>query len=132
MTLLLDTHILVWFRVEPKRLKAAQKRAVQASLARGEALAISAITLWELAWSASRGRIQTTQPLATWLRTIERDPRLEVLPISADVAVQGAQFSGRYPSDPADRIIAATATCAGLTLVTSDDAIRRSGEVLVV
>jgi PIN domain nuclease of toxin-antitoxin system len=52
-----------------------------------------------------------------------------VLPIDSAVAERSMTFSPNFPKDPADRIIAATALVHGLTLVTADEAIRKSGEV---
>ncbi|MFZ5468955.1 MAG: PIN domain-containing protein [Myxococcota bacterium] len=48
---------------------------------------------------------------------------------AADIAVDSEQFSSRFPKDPADRLIGATARVHGLTLLTRDENIRRSREV---
>ena len=57
--MLLDTHVLVWLTAEPEKLsKQASSALRRANRAGG--LAISAITLWELAWLVTNGRLQVT------------------------------------------------------------------------
>ena len=62
-----------------------------------------------------------------FLQEVERHFR--VLPISAAIAERSMLFSPRYPKDPSDRIIGATALVHSLLLVTADEEIRASGEV---
>ncbi len=53
----------------------------------------------------------------------------EVLPITPEIAEKSVQFSSRFPKDPTDRLIAATALVHGFKLVTADKLVRKSGEV---
>jgi len=53
--ILLDTHVLVWLSTEPTKLSKQASRAPQGLPVWG--IAISAITLWELAWLASHARV---------------------------------------------------------------------------
>ena len=93
-------------------------------------MAISAITLWELSWHISRGRIQAGGTIeATVQRIIEG---VAILPITLEIAALAAQFPADYPSDPSDRLIGATARAEGMTLVTRDERIRRSPLVRTV
>ena len=48
---------------------------------------------------------------------------------SATSVPRAIGFSARYPDDPADRVIGATALVEGIPLVTADDAVLRSKEV---
>ena len=48
------------------------------------------------------------------------------------VAAESARLGRDFPKDPADRIIAATARCHGLRLMTADENIRRWGKVPVI
>jgi PIN domain nuclease of toxin-antitoxin system len=129
---LLDTHVLFWWTTEPSRLTPAQRRALNHSETSHDVLAISAITLWELAMLGQRGRIELTGPMDMWLAELERDPAIAVMPITGRVAFEAVHLSSRFPADPADRIIAATALCHGLTLLTADRRIRDAGEVPVL
>ena len=130
--LLLDTHILVRWRIEPERLSRPQSRALQEQERRGSPLAISAITLWELAKLAEHGKLEVDSALDEWLSQVENDPLIEVLPITARIAAQSVQLGAGFPRDPADQIIVATALCHGLRLLTADERIHRWGRVLLV
>ena len=127
----LDTHILVWWLESDTRLSRSQLRYLEKLEDKGGPFVISAITLWELAKLASAGRITASQPLDIWLREIETHPMIQVEPLSSRVLAESAQLQG-FHKDPADQIIAATAICLGLPLVTSDDRIRKWGGVTVV
>ena len=54
--ILLDTHVLVWLSTEPTKLSKQASRAIRRA-SRSGGIAISAITLWELAWLASHARV---------------------------------------------------------------------------
>ena len=130
--LLVDTHILVRWRLEPDKLSRAQKRALRIAEIRNSQIFISAITLWELALLAVAGRIKTKGPLDAWLADLVSQPLIEVLPITPQIAAAGAQLGSGFHNDPSDRIIVATARCHGLKIVTSDERIRDWGGVSVI
>ncbi len=132
-SLLLDTHVLVWWRTDPDRLSKAQVRALEEAERAGRPVAISAITLWELAKAVASGRRRLTVPLDLWLEEVERNPLIEVLPLTARIAAESFQLGdGASLLDAADRIIVATARCHGLSLMTADDRVRDWGRVPVV
>jgi len=62
-----------------------------------------------------------------WLEEIESE--LVVLPITARIAAESVRLGDDFPKDPAGQLIAATARCHGLTLMTADERIRRWGRV---
>ena len=128
---LLDTHILFWWTCEDHRLQRAHKTLLAGLDRLGETVGLSAISLWELAMLAQRRRIQPPAPVGLWLREIERHPRIQIYPITADVAHASIVEDENLPADPADRIIVATALWHGLSLVTVDKRIRLSGCVSV-
>jgi PIN domain nuclease of toxin-antitoxin system len=132
LSILLDTHILVWWRLGTGRLTRVQSRSLLDLEQRGMPAAISSITLWELAKMVERGRLQIDLPLDVWLEEIEADPLLTVLPITARVAAESIQLGKDFHKDPADQIIVATARCQGLRLMTADGRIRRWGKVPLV
>ena len=124
--ILLDTQATVWLAYEPGKLsRAANTAIVQARKETG--VAISDKTLWELAMMFSRKRIDIGMDLLEFLR--ETEHFCTVLPVNSAIAARSVQFGRSFPSDPADRIIAATAIVYGLPLITADVQIRKSGEV---
>ena len=122
--IVLDSHVAVWLALQPERLSPRARTAIRQS---EQTPAISAHTLFEVGWLIVRGRIRTEVPMETFLRNLARG--FELLPLSADIAVAAAQLPAGFPSDPADRIIAASALVSGAVLITADERIRHSGAV---
>jgi PIN domain nuclease of toxin-antitoxin system len=104
--ILLDTHILIWLLVAPENLSSKEKKAILASRRSGP-LAISAISLWEIAWLAENKRIEIDVSVESFVRKCASF--VQVLPITQQIAVCAVRFSKLYPNDPQDRIIGATA-----------------------
>jgi PIN domain nuclease of toxin-antitoxin system len=126
--LVLDTHILIWWRLDSKRLNRSQVSRLQDLENRQEPAGISAITLWEIASLSARGRIEVAVSLDVWLEEIERHGLIEVLPLTARVAAESVRLAD-FHNDPADRLIVATARVYGLPLMTADERIRKWGRV---
>lgn len=122
--ILLDTHVVVWLALEPANISKKAKTAIEETRHIGEGLAISDITLLEIAQVESKGRIKLNSSLETFLSEVEA--RFVVLPITGRICVRAIGLPAVYPKDPADRVIGATALVEGLSLVTADDDIRRS------
>ena len=122
--ILLDTHIVLWLTTDPTKLSSKGKSAIEDARKNGDGLAISDITLLELATLASKGRIHLGISLESFLHEVEA--RFVVLPISGRACARAMGLPTAYPKDPADRIIGATALVEGLSLITADREILRS------
>jgi len=122
--ILLDTHVVLWLAFDQNKISRNARAAIDSARARGEGLAISDITLLELTVLAARRRVHLDISLESFLREIEE--RFRIFPISSAACARSLELPAGFPGDPADRIIAATALTAGLSLVTADRAIRRS------
>jgi PIN domain nuclease of toxin-antitoxin system len=86
--ILLDTHVLVWLSTEPTKLSKHATSAVRRA-SRAGGIGISAISLWELAWLATHGRLQLTGTVEAYLEEISS--RVAVLPITTKVAALAAE-----------------------------------------
>jgi PIN domain nuclease of toxin-antitoxin system len=122
--ILLDTHVVVWLAFDPSQLSKNARAAINDARQKGEGLAISDITLLELATLSNKGRVRLNISLESFLAEVEA--RFIVLPITGRACVRVLALPTAYPKDPADRMIGATALVEGLPLVTADQSIRRS------
>jgi PIN domain nuclease of toxin-antitoxin system len=131
---LLDTQAWIWSVLDDPRLSRRARTALSA-VSTEAPVGIAAISLKEAAWHLAHGRVAVDEkfgPWPLWLRAAASSPHLQVVPLTVDVAIESEQLGGTFPSDPADRLIAATARVHDLTLVTSDRPIRKSGAVRVL
>jgi len=128
--ILLDTHVVLWLSTEPAKLSNKARSAIEVARRNGEGLAISDITLLELATLANKGRIRLSLSLESFLQEVEA--RFVVLPISGRACARAMGLPTAYPKDPADRFIGATALVEGLSLISADREIHRSKVVQIV
>jgi PIN domain nuclease of toxin-antitoxin system len=128
--ILLDTHVAIWLALEPERLSPKASTAIRRARQEEGGLAISAMTLFELAQLVACKRVVFDRRLESVLAEVES--RLTVLPITAQVALLTTQLPSGYPGDPMDRIIGATALAARLELVTADERIQLSKAIVTI
>lgn len=122
MIYFLDTHILVWWVADRKRLSSKQ-REVLAEVVPEHPVWISQITLWEIATLNSLGRLQLDRPLRAWLEQATAPPLVRRASITPAIAALVAELPDSFHRDPGDRIIVATAQIKGAMLLTSDQRI---------
>ena len=123
--ILLDTHVLLWLAIEPKKLSKAATHAIRRA-ARSGGLCIASITLLELAVLFARGRVRSAGTVAQSLAELADRTSVQVQEITPAIAAMAAQFGANAPSDPADRLIMATALEGSIPLVTRDERIVES------
>lgn len=68
----------------------------------------------------SKGRLALSMTPDAWFDAFLSLPGINLAPMPPAILMASALLPGTAPSDPADRIIAATARSEGFTLVTRD------------
>jgi PIN domain nuclease of toxin-antitoxin system len=117
--LLLDTHVLIWLLSGSSRLGTQARSSIQQA-AQDNALLVSAITPWEIAMLVSKGRLALDRDVGEWVEAALALPGIQLAPLSPQIAVASTRLPGALHTDPADRIIAATARHLDAVLVTED------------
>lgn len=125
--LLLDTHVWLWYAEGAAGKLSAKNIAALERSRRGAGLWVSAPSVWEIGMLETRGRIQLSAPLRSWVERALAAPGIRFLPLDAAVAVESTLLPGQLHADPADRFLIATARVADLTLATRDAQILKYG-----
>ncbi|MGH6886041.1 MAG: type II toxin-antitoxin system VapC family toxin [Geminicoccales bacterium] len=116
--LLLDTHVWIWFNEGLPELFEQQRQSIDDAARRGEAW-VSIISVWEVSLLHSKRRLRLDTSCLDWVRRALAPP-LALAALTPAIAVECNGLPGRFHSDPADRIIIATARVEGLTVITRD------------
>ena len=126
ISLLLDTHALIWLLHGDPRLSTSARQAIDLATGQGDQLAISAISLIEIAYLEERARIPAGT-LAAILALMDA-PNAMLVEIPVDRQIMASLLCiprGQVPDMP-DRVIAATARHLSIPLVSRDRKIQAS------
>lgn len=117
--IVLDTHVWIWWVSNPENLSDAAMIRIEQAVS-DKAVYVSSISTWEVAMLVAKKRLKLTMDVNDWIAKSETFPFLHFIPVTNSIAVRSVNLPGRFHSDPADRIIIATAMMQGGTLVSKD------------
>jgi PIN domain nuclease of toxin-antitoxin system len=121
-TLVLDTHVFLWF-YQGQRVSKKVVRRIEAAASVNE-LYVAAMTPWEIAMAARAGKLRVQGNVLHWVETALRTVAAGVAPLEPAVAVDAVDLPSHWShGDPADRLTVATARHLDAILVTADNAI---------
>jgi PIN domain nuclease of toxin-antitoxin system len=120
--ILLDTHVMIWLLTAPDLLSGKAHGAILHAKFTGERIGYSPVSLYEIAFAARRKRLPLNSPVEDFITAVQA--RVELIPLTAGIAICAAQLPDTFHGDPVDRIITATALVEGCTLITHDHRIR--------
>lgn len=112
MTLLLDTHVLLWWLADDPRLTPAMREAIADP---STAVVVSAASAWEAAIKAASGKLRVPDGLR---EELERQG-FDELPVTVEDGLAAGALP-RHHSDPFDRMLIAQAARRRFVLVTGD------------
>ncbi|MGH9204592.1 MAG: type II toxin-antitoxin system VapC family toxin [Vicinamibacterales bacterium] len=124
MSVILDTHVWLWWLLGQPDLPARERSALD-TIALGEAPLLPAICLWEAQMLHAKGRLTLTLPFDRWLMEAAQSAVVRIAPLDVQVVLAIDDLPSSFHGDPADRIIVATARALTLPLATHDRRIRR-------
>jgi PIN domain nuclease of toxin-antitoxin system len=117
MTLLLDTHVLLWWLDDPNQLSRQAKKAIADGTNR---VYVSAAVAWEIAIKKALGKLEAPDDLEEMLDSNRFIP----LPVTIPHALAVLALPD-YHRDPFDRMLIAQALHEGFRLVTRDQEIAK-------
>jgi PIN domain nuclease of toxin-antitoxin system len=120
MKLLLDTHALLWWFVNDRRLSAPARAAI---LDERNDIHVSAVSAWEIATKDRLGKLSEAKDAAPRFMDLVAADGFRLLNVSCEHGLR----AGGYPNshgDPFDRMLAAQAELEGMLLVSRDPVFR--------
>ena len=121
MKLLIDTHAALWLFNEHENLPTAVREHI---LDEANGLYISIASAWEIAIKHSLGKLPAFNGGAKRFLFAVREYSIELVTVLPKY-VETVEELPYVHRDPFDRIIIATAICENMSIVTSDENIRR-------
>ncbi len=118
--ILLDTHVILWLQAGSERLGNRSRKLIDRAFAE-DGVAASAISFWEIGMLVVKKRLSLSDAPEALREDLLRNGLLEI-PLDGATALAATNLQHIHP-DPADRLILATATATGATLVTADSRI---------
>ena len=123
-SLLLDTHILLWWLISPAKIGTTARKEIRSV---SNIAFVSSASIWEMSIKASLGRLDMPNDL---LDQLEKD-QIRVLQIGGGHALRVRELPPIH-TDPFDRMLIAQAQLEKLTIITRDSIIARYPEITVI
>lgn len=128
MKCLLDTCALIWLVNGDAHLS---QEAIRLCADPQNQVCVSAVSAWEIALKSARGKLALPMSVQDWWGRALKRHQLEELPVTARIAIAAAALEAVH-NDPFYRVLIATASEHGLSILTPDCAISRYRNVAVV
>jgi PIN domain nuclease of toxin-antitoxin system len=122
MSLLLDSHVALWWLGNDRSLGAAAAEAIEMA----DDVRVSVITPWELGIRQAAGKLECPADLIPALLRAG----FKMLPISTEHAERAPSLPMHH-RDPFDRMLIAQAEIESLVIVTADDALGQYGQDVI-
>jgi PIN domain nuclease of toxin-antitoxin system len=121
MKALLDTHALLWWLFDDRRLS---RRARQVMEDGTNEIVVSSASGWEIMTKHRLGKLPHAGAAVKDLRGAIQRARFEPLPITLEHAIEAGSFASPH-RDPFDRMLAAQSRIEKIPLITDDGAFAR-------
>ncbi len=128
MKYLLDTHVWIWWNMNPGQLSRKAKKLIAYS-GNYDELLLSAISPWELCKLIEKKRLAVACDPEEWMRIALDMPKLRLVPLTPAIAYKSTVLPGNPHDDPADQIIVATAREENAVVISKNERIRNCKDV---
>lgn len=117
MNYLLDTHVVLWWLSDPKKIAKKAKQIIQD---REQAIFISSVSFWEMAVKSSLGRLNIPRNMLNILL----NDGFQTLPLEPEAALSIIDLPD-FHKDPFDRMLVSQAKYHDMVFITRDKHIKK-------
>ena len=118
--LLFDTCSLLWYTEDPDKLSPTAKEHCEQVYENGAF--VSSISIWAIGLKIKKGKLNIGTDIDDFLRRLKLLNTIEIIPVDEKIWLESLRLNWSH-SDPADRVIVATASMMNLPILTSDEKI---------
>jgi len=119
MKYVLDTHVWIWWNVQPKNLSQKVYSLIE-NASNYDELLLSVISPWEFCKLIEKQRLAISCDPEDWIREALNMPKLRLVPLTPRMSYRSTVLPAPFHQDPADQIIVATAREENATLISKD------------
>ena len=115
MQYLLDTHVILWWLEDPKKISAKARNIIAD---KKNTIFVSSVSIWEMAIKKDLGRLN----IPTNILSVLKSDNMQILPLNAEDSL-GIMDLSKIHNDPFDRILVSQAKINDLIFITKDQKI---------
>ena len=131
MKYLLDTHVWIWWNLNPSKLSKKTIKIITDTKNYDEML-LSAISIWEFCKLVEKKRLVISCDTEEWINNAIVMPKFRIVQLTSTISYKSTSLPPPFHNDPADQIIVATAREENATILTSDHRILNYKNVRVL
>lgn len=121
-----DTHATIWYLFSDPRLGRAASAFIDQTIANGDHIGVSAISLAEMVYLIEKGRLPATALNDVHAATADPRAVLKYVSVDENIAMKMADVARKDVPDLPDRVIAATGLLYDVPVLSRDGQIKSS------
>ena len=118
--IIMDTCALLWQSFEPEKLSAKASKAIDSS----QEILLSSISIWEVGIKLKSKKLSIPLKLSNYVERVKKVDRVRIIPADETTWVDSIDLAWDH-TDPADRVIVATAKRLAIPIVTADKEMKK-------
>jgi PIN domain nuclease of toxin-antitoxin system len=122
MRYLLDTHVALWFLIDPEKISSSVKNILEDS---DNEIVLSAVSFWEISIKFQSKKLYLNTMTPRDVQDYFSSNQFTIVDLNSSETSSFWQLSVDYHRDPFDRILIWQAIQNNLTLITDDENIKK-------